>query len=187
MSPTSDTYRFVFHLLAETHDDRFDEVSLSEIKLYRADGTEIELVGATNPGGASPDHGREGPSNLVDGEVGTKWLDLEATKPSGEVRSVVDIQMKEPAEVASYQLFTAKGVTWFDPVCWDFGHVIDGAFTPLSVDVCAVPPLARQTGYGIMGRTRRRRRASRRRRRRRARRRRRRGARHGAAGLRPRR
>ena len=151
MSPTSDTYRFVFHLLAETHDDRFNEVSLSEIKLYRADGTEIELVGATNPGGASPDHGREGPSNLVDGEVGTKWLDLQATKPSGEVRSVVDVQMKEPAEVASYQLFTAKGVTWFDPVCWDFGHVIDGAFTPLSVDVCAVPPLARQTGYGIMG------------------------------------
>merc|ERR1719238_1433271 len=128
MSPTSDTYRFVFHLLAETHDDRFNEVSLSEIKLYRADGTEIELVGATNPGGASPDHGREGPSNLV-----------------------VDVMMKEPTEVASYQLFTAKGVTWFDPVCWDFGHVIDGAFTPLSVDVCAVPPLARQTGYGIMG------------------------------------
>ena len=121
MSPTSDTYRFVFHLLAETHDDRFHEVSLSEIKLYRPDGTEIELVGATNPGGASLDHGREGPSNLVDGEAGTRWLDLQATPPSREVRSVVDVMMKEPAEVASYQLFTAKGVTWFDPVCWDFG------------------------------------------------------------------
>ena len=148
--PTSDTYRFVFHLLAETHDDRFNEVSLSEIKLYRADGTEIELVGATNLGGASPDHGREGPSNLVDGEVGTKWLDLQATKPSGEVRSVVDIQMKArrggelPALHREGRHVVRPGVLGLWARDRRRVHAALGRRVRR-------PPLARQTGYGIMG------------------------------------
>src|SRR5690349_7515388 len=50
-----------------------NSVQMAELQVFDDNG-EITAIGATNPGGSNP--GTETPPNIIDNNLGTKWLDF---------------------------------------------------------------------------------------------------------------
>ncbi|MES2476574.1 MAG: autotransporter-associated beta strand repeat-containing protein [Verrucomicrobiota bacterium] len=85
------------------------QVQISEFQFLRH-GTPLSMAGVTvnNPGGANP--AGEGPSNLIDSNIGTKWLD-------GNERTVF-FTFPAPVTVDAYRFATANDFQERDPSNW---------------------------------------------------------------------
>ena len=70
--PASD----VIITFTELRDCETNAIQLSEIKFYDVDANELRPLDIANPWGNTPE--MEGPENLIDGNVNTKWLDFSA-------------------------------------------------------------------------------------------------------------
>ena len=84
-------------------------VSLSEVTLYGADGEQVPVAEALNPGGQEG-NSWEVPQSAVDGDVTTKWLDLNFY---GEAR--LQLFLSSAQHVSEYELFTSTGPA--QPTC----------------------------------------------------------------------
>jgi hypothetical protein len=80
----------------------------------------------TNPGGMNPEG--EGPSNLIDGDTSTKWLDrnfnVDETQTTGH--AVIVIDAGESLSFDGYQWATANDELGRDPVSWKLYGSNDG-------------------------------------------------------------
>ncbi|MDQ8190704.1 discoidin domain-containing protein [Roseibacillus persicicus] len=96
-----------------------NSIQLSEFSFYD-DGTPLDLAAlgteASNPGGNYP--AAEGPAQLIDGDVGTKWLDFN--------KRPVIFDFKSPQEFNGYQWTTANDFANRDPVAWRLDGSVDG-------------------------------------------------------------
>ena len=118
-------YQFVFTAAREREGGVLPSaLSLSEIKLFRSDGSQIYVESVTNPGGTPIVS--EGPDNLIDGRGMTKWLDTnavrETTNTIGEVSTTISsvVRLHMPAG-GSRGTNYRRGASWFDPKC-GLGH-----------------------------------------------------------------
>mmetsp|Transcript_13260 Transcript_13260/g.33995 ORF Transcript_13260/g.33995 Transcript_13260/m.33995 type:complete len:602 (-) Transcript_13260:203-2008(-) len=125
-----------------------DEVQLSEIELFGADGIKLDVMAIRNPGGSSPHH-QQGVA-LIDGQNSTKWLDASFLS-NGYSLLEMDVEA-DVAVISSYQLVTANDVAARDPVQWSIHvrttcgerlTVIDG-YTDASFATANIP---RQSAY----------------------------------------
>ena len=98
-----------------------DDVSLSGIVLYDADGHPIPVESASNPGGDP--HGNHPATYLIDGDGETKWLD---TSYKTAHSSTVVLTLAAPTEVHSYMLITSKDVHKRTPTDWTFSVLRPG-------------------------------------------------------------
>ncbi|WP_193213681.1 CotH kinase family protein [Luteolibacter marinus] len=92
-------------------------VQLSEFSFFSSTGPVAAVPAVSNPGGNNPDG--EGPANLVDGNVNTKWLDFN--------RSPVVFNFGTPTNVHHYGFTTANDASGRDPVRWLFQGSNDGS------------------------------------------------------------
>ena len=116
--PSGNAYFFKFSGLRGglgTH-----EMQLAEIKLYGVGGAEISVLEISNPGGI-PGNSWETAASAVDGNLATKWLDLNITKPNGQQQAFLLLLLAAAQPVASYDLFTANQHPNRDPTDWSFG------------------------------------------------------------------
>ena len=120
-------YRFVFTANRNPVTKQFLQLSMIKLYGYNNSTGELALASVNNPDGESPGAG-EGPSNLLDGSTKTKWLDL---KFSVNGQSVLVIELKEPALVGAYELFTANDDSNRDPSAWTFEVERDGKWQKL--------------------------------------------------------
>ena len=94
-------------------------LSLSEVRLFDADGALIPIVEAYNPGGIAANPFEE-PQFVVDGDITTKWLDI-----SFYNETILQLLLASAAPVARYELFTSTGASRAnlkrDPTGWRFG------------------------------------------------------------------
>eukprot|EP00964_Phaeocystis_antarctica_P104475 scaffold69582_cov58-Phaeocystis_antarctica.AAC.7 len=84
-------------------------LQLARLVAYGADGEELQLVDARNPGGHNPTG--EAPAKALDGSAHTKWLDT--NKGALECRIA-----SGPTKVTRYALVTANDAPNRDPVRW---------------------------------------------------------------------
>ena len=131
-------------------DTLYDGVHLSEIKLYGSFGQQLYPVAAFNPGGQR-DNRDEGPENLIDGNLNSKWYDgsYGASSPR---RSTIIIQLDEAQVVGSYELFTAHATPRRrDPISWEFGihRKETNTFQKLSEVIGFLTPYDRSATYGL--------------------------------------
>ena len=95
------------------------ELQLAEIKLYGVGGHELTVLEASNPGGEKPAPW-ESSASVHDGNLQTKWLDMNITKANGRQIAVLLLSFATPTPVESYDLFTASNPSSRDPVSWTF-------------------------------------------------------------------
>jgi hypothetical protein len=87
---------------------------------FTLNGSDVTMSGstATNVAGSSP--GGEGPSNLVDSNSSTKWLNLNGI--SGDIQ----IDFGSVTDVNGYRWVTANDADWRDPISWVLQGSNDG-------------------------------------------------------------
>ena len=139
-------YRFVFTGLRLAGHQVRDGMQLSEITLYAADDSEIQVVTSLNPGGQQPS-ARQGPSAACDGSLATKWFDS-SLKESGSVKLLLQVA-PGALPVASYGLFTANDNPRRDPSRWTLDVRDEGAGAWHLIDSAegVVPPTERHAAY----------------------------------------
>lgn len=105
--------RIIFTQIRDSNQS--SELQLSELRLFAGNGAEIGVTNITNPAGRQG-HAAQGPEKLVDGDVNTKWLDLDFIK-DGVSRSelIVNGLSEEPR---SMEFTAAKDSPNRDPVAW---------------------------------------------------------------------
>lgn len=123
-----------------------NSIQLAEFQFIKS-GAPLSLTGVTvtNPGGNFP--GGEPPEALIDGNLGTKWLDFNKQAvvfqfpdgPDGDTDP-------DPVTIDSYNFATANDATERDPVSWTFEGSLDGVTWEI-IDLRTNNPttLARQT------------------------------------------
>ncbi len=115
-----------------------NSIQLAEFE-FLSGGTPLDLSGVTvtNPGGKNP--AAEHPDNIIDGNVGTKWLDFTKTTP-------LIFDFGAAVTIDAYNFTTANDSAERDPVSWIFEGSEDGT-TWTSLDVIENYPttMARQT------------------------------------------
>ena len=131
-------------------------IQLSEVKLFDAEGNQVEVFNFSNPGGQNPSN--QPPSMLFDGETSTKWMDYHSFSETGSAL----LNLSAMAFPASYQLFTANDQDRRDPTAWtlsarsvcgwwvSLGHTACGDVVCTAVncgDVSTVCPSAREANY----------------------------------------
>ena len=144
--PTGDTYQFVFTSVR----GGITTLSLSEIRFFDADGQEIPIESASNPGGLAGNV-QETPAAAIDGDLGTKWLDVNFYNST-----VLWLNVSQPTHIVQYELFTTAAPQFGgeqanlarDPTGWEFGILRGGGLEVLSSVVGAAAPTARSTSYG---------------------------------------
>ena len=86
-------------------------VQLAEFAFYNADGQQMYMSAATNPGGDHPPDGA--PGNAIDGELSTKWFDGN----NGGI--IIDFSiMGGGRDLQTYTWATADDSPGRDPVSW---------------------------------------------------------------------
>ena len=122
-------------------------LSLAEVLLFDANGQQIHVAEANNPGGEYA-FDSEWPQYVVDGNNLTKWLDINF---SGQ--AILTLHLAQSVHVVQYELITSPGerLPWNwkrDPTGWRFGILRDGEFQELSTVTDFDPPQDRSTSYG---------------------------------------
>ena len=134
-SPTKSTrYKFVF---TATRDPEANAVQLAEVILYDTNGSPIEILAASNPGGSQPvcPEGykcppSEMPDMAVDGNIDTHWTDYGEgcggfLCPEGVPHtSSLVLSLVNNSQVGSYKFVTANDRPHRDPVAWTFGRLL---------------------------------------------------------------
>ena len=120
-----------------------NSVQMAEFEFYLA-GVETSAPTASNPGGNNP--GGETPPNVVDGSLGTKWLDFN--------KGALIFDFGSPEEIDSYRWATANDAEERDPVRWTLeGSDNATSWTLLEDQTAADYPvtLSRQTYLPVEG------------------------------------
>ena len=83
-----------------------DGVQLAEVYLYDADGSNLRVVSASNPGGDQSLNDAQTADKAVDGILSNRWLDASIIKPDGTCcgESTLQLTLAEAAAVSSYQV-----------------------------------------------------------------------------------
>ncbi len=113
------TFRYIRFTPVKLRDNAAaNSIQVSEFVFL--DGFDIVTVdgGVTNPGGANPGNGNEGPEKVIDGQTGTKWLDFNK-------RGLV-FDFGEPKTFDHYGFATANDAIARDPVRW----ILEGRDSP---------------------------------------------------------
>ena len=113
---TTVTYQFIRFTPVRLKEDLpgypgANSIQIAEFQFFKNDGTndvQVLPTGVTNPGGNSP--GGETPPMVIDGNVGTKWLDFNKGSLIFDFGASVDLD--------GYQLTTANDSAERDPVAW---------------------------------------------------------------------
>ena len=132
------------------------QLQLSAVKLYGIEG-ELAVVSATNPGGSSPKNKEA--AKLIDGDKESKWLDSNLRdsswfgtrpgSPAWAIHAVLRLELAQPAQVLTYELFTANDQLGRDPVSWEAGYWSESSgFLSLSTIVDFEPTMLRRMSYG---------------------------------------
>ena len=77
------------------------------------------MLEASNPDGVEPTPW-EGAASAIDGNLATKWLDANITKPGGRHSATLLLSLAAATPVASYDIFTANWPPRRDPSSWTF-------------------------------------------------------------------
>lgn len=118
------SYRYIRWLITDLKNfSTANSVQVSEFVL-RNNGVDISMSGSTvtNPGGSNP--GTEGPSNLKDGSVSTKFLDFYIKGFS--FTSTVIFDMGTSTTFNGYRWATANDAEERDPKSWTISGSNDG-------------------------------------------------------------
>ena len=91
-------------------------VQLAEFAFYNADGQQMYMSAATNPGGDHPPDGA--PGNAIDGELSTKWFDGN--------RMTLIVDFGAPVDLYSYSYATSDDAPQRDFVQWQLKASTDG-------------------------------------------------------------
>ena len=142
--PSGSQYAFRFTGVIDEPDAT--EVQLAEVKLYGVGGQELTVLQTTNPGGAPLRWWDSAPS-ATDGDISTKWLDLNFTKPGGVRESTLLLTLASAIPVASYDLFTAGSPRGRDPTEWVFGVYRGGQIEALHSVTGLQSPIERYASY----------------------------------------
>jgi hypothetical protein len=143
---SSSTFQFVF---TNVRDSTSSIISLSEVRLYDAEGAQLSVLAAANPSGTAVSE-REGAASAIDGSDTTKWLDASFTGAS-----VLQLQLAQAGAVAQYELVTSPGSRWSnrkrDPTGWQFGTLDEaGTYQVLGEVTGVTPPTEPSMSYGVM-------------------------------------
>ena len=123
------------------------ELQLAEVMLYGVGGEPLSVVEASNPGGVPFTWWEHAPS-AVDGDLATKWLDMNITKGGGRQSSTLLLSLASATPVGSYDLYTANHEPKRDPVSWTFGISRgDGSDEALHAMARYEPAFTRRTSY----------------------------------------
>ena len=124
--------------------DSANSMQFSELKLL--DGaTDVTRPYAGLVFDSSADSGNtypanENPTNAVDGNVGTKWLDFRAQKDrlaTDKERVWLRIDYDAPKKITGYAWYTANDEGSRDPAAWSLQGSNDGGVTWIDIDVQA--------------------------------------------------
>ena len=105
-----------------------DELQLSEVELYDTYDQKINVVEAWNPGGIAGQESEEAMS-AFDGNVDTKWVDTNITRPGRVRESRLLLLLPRATPISRYDFFTANNPWKLDPISWAFCSVHTGGFT----------------------------------------------------------
>ena len=101
-----------------------NSVQASEFEVL-AEGVPLPIASVSNPLGSSPS--RELPANLIDGNVGSKWLDFNFASMTATVigQSSVLFDLGSVRAVDGYRWYTANDDAARDPVSWTLEASLD--------------------------------------------------------------
>jgi len=119
------------------------ETALSEIRFFTKNGPAI-IQQVVNPGGKNPPG--EGPENVIDGNIKTKWLDanFNASNPS----ELLLLLTPDQSEVISYEFATAGDGPTRDPTSWRISvREVAGTWKPLDAQSFVNAPKSRYAAY----------------------------------------
>ena len=148
--PIGKNYMFRF---TKARDPTSTGIQMSEVKFYSSTGNEINISLILGTGTTA---GNEGPDKLIDGDLTTKWYDVNFKKTDGTYLSNVGMHLGTLDIVHSYEIYTANDNENRDPVSWKFGEFSytklaetgDG-FTQLSEVNDFDAPTARSAPYNL--------------------------------------
>lgn len=141
--PGSDAYQFVFTAVRKD----LGIIELSEVRLYDAAGSRLDILEASNPGGDRPANSGNDASGLL--PPVSKWTDTNFNKADGSRSSILRLHLAEPAFVAKYELVTGPQQDGRDPTAWEFGMWYESSQTFAALGVqAAEPPTDRVAPFG---------------------------------------
>lgn len=140
--PPATIYRFTF-----TAANGGDEVQLSEIRLFAADGTVIPSSLADSPDSEIP-YPQQTPTSAIDNQTETKWVDV-AFGRDGRAILNLHVPVGSP-QVGTYEFITANDNSRRDPTRWTLSLMNGEVATVLSTVSVTDPPSTRFTSYGVM-------------------------------------
>ena len=100
-----------------------DCVQMAQLMLYNG-ATALAIASVSNPGGKTP--AAEGPDNVRDGSMDTKWLDFN--------KESLVLTLEDPQRVDGYSWATANDDEARDPVRWVVEGSTDGGSTWTELD-----------------------------------------------------
>ena len=110
------TFRFYRFSTEGVRSGGNSSVQLAEFQFYSESGLLAQSPQISNPGGINPEG--EGPANLKDSDLETKWLDF--------TRSPLVFDFGVPVAIDHYGFITANDFSSRDPVRWTFEGSPDG-------------------------------------------------------------
>ena len=140
--PLAQSVKFTFTTVRQ----RRREVQLQEVQLFASGRLPVRIVGASNPGGASPP--TQPAANVINGDLrsnGAKWVDLNMANSS---RSLLVLQLESPQQLTAYLLHTANDNPARDPTSWTVHCLIGSDWILADAQHAIVPPSARHASYG---------------------------------------
>ena len=101
-----------------------DAVQLAEVYLYGANGENLTVVMASNPGGDQSLNAGQTADKVVDGNDDNRWLDRSILLSNGQCcdSATLQLTLAEAAPVSSYRFVAAKSTEKRDPISWRFGY-----------------------------------------------------------------
>lgn len=101
-----------------------DAVQLAEVYLYDANGENLTVVMASNPGGDQSLNAGQTADKVVDGNDDNRWLDRSILLSNVQCcdSATLQLTLAEAAPVSSYRFVAAKNTNKRDPTGWRFGY-----------------------------------------------------------------
>ena len=113
--------------------------------MYDTEGAVVGGITVSNPGGdQSSLNAAQVPSNLVDGDYDTRWIDASMTSGS----AVIELNLATPTQVQKYELYSGGTPEKRDPTAWTVERYNYGVWETVASPSAVVPPVSRGAIYG---------------------------------------
>ena len=117
------TFYLNFTQLRDSTRLRGGGLQIAEVRLWAADGSQVGITQASNPGGSAPYPGQVA-ARSIDGSVSTKWSDVNFTSVGS---SLLELTLASTTvQPIEYELVTANDHPARDPVSWTAGVLSAG-------------------------------------------------------------